>query len=381
MKPVQTGTAKTKSAKTESVPTKNVPTKLFEILVINPGSTSTKIAIFQNENCIVQSTITLPSTFLEEFPKVIDQLEIREQATYDFLSANNYDLSQLDGVVGRGGLLKPMPGGTYKITSQMCKDLLHAKYGEHASNLGVLLADRISKKYHLPAFIVDPVSTDEFLPESKISGVPGIERKCRSHALSIKSVARSTAKKIKKDLSKTNFVIAHLGGGVSICALKQGKIIDSTDGMLGEGPFSLERAGTLASERVIEMCLDQKLAWDQMIQILTKESGFKGYLDETNLQTIYNMINNGDKKARKILSAFVMQVVKWIGAMTALLKGKVDSIIITGGLANSDTLIQEISLYIENFAPITVIPGELEMEALAAGAIRVLSGNESAKIY
>ena len=381
MTSVSNENAKTESSKTDSAKKQKSPTKSFEVLVINPGSTSTKIAIFQNKKSIVQTLIALPISFIEDFPNVIDQLEIREQVIYDFLTANNYDLTKLNAVVGRGGLLKPISGGVYKVTSIMCSDLIQAKFGEHASNLGPLLADRISSNYNIPAFIVDPVTTDEFIPETKISGVPGIERKCRSHALSIKSVARKTAKKLKKDISKTKFVVAHLGGGVSVCAFKEGKIIDSTDALLGEGPFSVERAGTIASERIIEMCIDQKLSREQITQILTKESGFKGYLNETNLQAIYNMINNGDKKARKVLSAFVIQVVKWIGSMVALLKGKVDNIIITGGMANSESLMKEISLYVENFAPITIIPGELEMEALAAGAIRVLSGQENFKIY
>ena len=353
----------------------------FTILVINPGSTSTKIALFQDDSIKHKSVLAHSPELLADFPRVVDQLAVRESAVYDFLTENDISLDGLSCVVGRGGLLKPMPGGTYLISDDMLEDLKMAKYGEHASNLGALLADRIGKKLQIASFIVDPVTTDEFNPAARISGVPGINRRCRNHTLSIKAVARKAAEKIDLPLSETRFVVAHLGGGASICALKHGRIIDSTDGMLGEGPFSLERAGSVASERIIELCIDQNLTREQIVHRLTRDSGFKGYLGETDLRVIEQRIEKGDQLAKDVMTAFVQQVAKWIGAMTAILKGRVDSIVITGGMANSSRLIDAISSYIEPLAPIIVFPGELEMEALAQGALRVLKGQEKSRSY
>ncbi len=353
----------------------------FTILVINPGSTSTKIALFQDDTVEYKNVIEHPLDTLNDLAGVMNQLELRETAIYDFIKENGIELNRLNAVVGRGGLLKPMPGGTYRISPDMLDDLKKAKYGEHASNLGALLAERIGRKLGIPAFIVDPVTTDEFEAPSRISGVPGVHRRSRSHALSIKAVAGKAAAKTGQTMAKTKFVVAHLGGGVSICALKHGRIIDSTDALLGEGPFSMERAGTIALERIIEMCFDRNLTREEIVGHLTRESGFKGYLNETDLRRINRRIADGEQQARGIMDAFVQQVAKWIGAMTTVLRCQVDAIIITGGMAHSDTLVKEIASYVEPLAPLIVFPGELEMEALAEGALRVLTGHENYLSY
>ncbi len=356
-------------------------TPVFTILVINPGSTSTKVALFEGEQEVFKSVLPHSPKSLGEYAGVVDQLAFREAAVYDFMVENGIIADRLDAVVGRGGLLKPIPGGTYQVSSDMLEDLKMATYGEHASNLGALIADSISRKLQIPAYIVDPVTTDEFEPSARISGVPDVSRRCRNHALNIKAVARRAADKMSRPLHDTSFVVSHLGGGASVCALSQGRIIDSTDALLGEGPFSMDRAGTIASERIIEMCFEQGLSREQIIKRLTRDSGFKGYLGETDLKSIQKRIEDGDQLAAVVMAGFVQQVAKWIGAMTVVLKCQVDSIIITGGMAHSKALIDDITSYVNPLAPIMVFPGELEMEALAEGAIRVLAGREKHLTY
>jgi butyrate kinase len=263
----------------------------------------------------------------------------------------------------------------------MCRDLTEARYGEHASNLGPVLAQRFAEMLGVPAYTVDPVTVDEYDPCSRISGVPGIERKCRTHALNIKSVSRRCAQEMGKDIADTTFVVAHLGGGISVCALSGGKIIDSTDGLLGEGPFSMERAGTLPLAGTIDLCFDTGLSKKEILTLLSRQSGFKGYVGTDRLTDVLGRIQEGDEQAALIFDALVRQTIKWIGAMTAVVKGKPDAVILTGGMINSELLSREISAHIEPMAHIRLYPGEFEMEALAEGALRVLQNIEPALDY
>jgi butyrate kinase len=342
----------------------------FRILAINPGSTSTKVALFQGNDPVISQTLEHTGQELSAFSKVIHQLDVREKAVRTFIDDN--DISGIHAVAGRGGLLKPLKGGTYRVSETMLRDLEEARYGEHASNLGPILAQRFGEALGVPAYIVDPVTIDEYEPSSKISGVPGIERKCRTHSLNIKSVARRCAREMGKALEDTTFVVAHLGGGISVCALKGGRIIDSTDGLLGEGPFSMERAGTLPLSALVDLCFDKGLTKKKVLSLLSRQSGFKGYMGTDRLTDLLEKIQAGDEQATLIFEAMMRQTVKWIGAMIALLRGKPDAVILTGGMINSRLLSDAIRVHIEPIARVRLYQGEFEMEALAEGVLRVL---------
>ena len=342
----------------------------FRILAINPGSTSTKVALFQGNDPVISQTLEHNGQELSAFSKVIHQLDVREKAVRTFIDDN--DISGIHAVAGRGGLLRPLKGGTYRVTEAMLRDLEEARYGEHASNLGPILVQRFAETLCVSAYIVDPVTVDEYEPSSRISGVPGIERKCRTHSLNIKSVARRCAREMGKALEDTTFVVAHLGGGISVCALKGGRIIDSTDGLLGEGPFSMERAGTLPLAGVVDLCFDKGLSKKEVLSLFSRQSGFKGYIGTNRLTDVLDRINAGDEQAGLTFEAMVRQTVKWIGAMIALLKGKTDAVILTGGMINSRRLSDAIRVHIEPFAHVKLYQGEFEMEALAEGVLRVL---------
>jgi butyrate kinase len=352
----------------------------MDLLVINPGSTTTKVACFCDEFELWSETIEHDQERLNRFERIADQVEWREQAIADIVAERHVQERQITAVIGRGGLLRPAQGGTYRVTDAMCHDLQAARYGEHASNLGALLARRFGERFEAPAFVVDPVTTDEFEPASRLSGVPLIERKCRTHALNIKAVARRAATESEKPLAETAFVVAHLGGGISVCALRRGRIVDATDGMLGEGPFSLERAGTVPLAAMLELCFDSGRSKEEVVQLLSRDSGLKAYLGETRLPAVYEMARD-NPTAREVLDALVLQIAKWIGAMTAVLHGDPDAILLTGGMSKSERFVEEVVSHVARLAPVRVYPGELEMTALALGLVRVVAGDEAALEY
>jgi butyrate kinase len=353
--------------------------RTYQILVINPGSTSTKVALFKGNRPAFSRTVEYTDQELSGFTKVHEQLGTREKAVRVFMNDNC--ITELDAVAGRGGLLKPLHGGTYRVSDAMCRDLEDARYGEHASNLGPILAKRFGVEFCVPAYIVDPVTVDEYEPSSRVSGVPGIERKCRTHALNIRAVSRRCARKMGKALADTTFVVAHLGGGISVCALAGGRIIDSTDALLGEGPFAMERAGTLPLKGVVDLCFDGGSSKEQVLSLLSKRSGFKGYIGTDRLKDVLARIKAGDERSCLIFDAMVRQTVKWIGAMMALVKGKADAVILTGGMVNAHLLSDAICMHIEPMAEVRLYPGEFEMEALAEGALRVLQNIEPVLEY
>jgi butyrate kinase len=353
--------------------------KKFRILVINPGSTSTKVALFEGSEPVVSRTLSHSGPELSAAGNIMGQVDMRERAVRSFM--DEQCISGIDAVAGRGGLLRPLTGGVYRVSHDMCSDLEDARYGEHASNLGPILAKRFGDALGVPACIVDPVTVDEYEPASRVSGVPGIERKCRTHALNIKAVARRCARDIGRDIGDTSYVVAHLGGGVSVCALEGGRIVDSTDGLLGEGPFSMERAGTLPLAGMVELCFDRGLTKREILSLLSRQSGFKGYTGTDRLEDVLERIEAGDEKACLVFDAMVRQTVKWIGAMIALLKGRPDAVILTGGMMQARRLEDAIRAYIEPMVKVRVYPGECEMEALAEGVLRVLEGVESAREY
>lgn len=347
------------------------------ILVINPGTTSTKIAIYDGDREVHRETVRHDADTLHSFGSVARQIDYR----YDVIYRNIPDEFR-DGwaaVVGRGGLLRPGEGGTYEVNETMLEDVRNAHYGEHASNLGSMLAHRFAQEFGVPAFVVDPVTTDEFGPVPRISGVPGIERKCRAHALNIKATARRTAEQIGKPFDETRFVVAHLGGGISVAALNGGRIADVNDGLLGMGPFSPERAGALPLQGVMDFVRDR--GYDETKRIFSRESGFVGYFGTSSLEEVEQRIEDGDEEAKLVYDAMVYQIAKEIGAMTAALGGRVDGIVLTGGLVNSDRLRKDLIAFIGAFGDVHVHAGEEEMMALAEGALRVIRGREAAKEY
>jgi butyrate kinase len=353
----------------------------YNVLVINPGSTSTKIAIFNGFDVVFEQTLRHSSEELKGFHKIIDQYDFRKNVILNSIKENGYNLENLDAVVGRGGLLKPIPSGTYLVNDDMLQDMKTAKYGEHASNLGGTIAYEIASSIGKNAYIVDPVVVDEMDDIARISGYPELPRKCIFHALNQKAVARRTARDLGKNYDKLNLVIAHLGGGISVAAHRKGKIIDVNNALDGDGPFSPERTGGLPFGDLIKLCYSGKYTADQLKKQFVGKGGMVAYLNTNDGRQVRKMIDEGDKKAELVYKAMAYQVSKEIGAQATVLKGQVDCIAITGGLAYDDLLVSWIKESVGFIAPINVYPGEDEMLALCEGVVRVLDGSEQAAQY
>lgn len=351
------------------------------IFVINPGSTSTKVAVFDGPDEIHKGTIEHPADQLAGFDLTAEQFDLRREAIEAWLETLPESDRAFAAIAGRGAPLKPLEGGTYGISDQLLDDVRTSRYSNHASNLGPLLADYFSGKYGVPAYITDPITVDNFTDVARLSGLPEIVRKCRSHALNIKAVGRAEAAKLGKTFEAANFVIVHMGGGISVAAVKGGKIIDVNDGLLGMGPFSPDRAGALPIGGVVELCYSGTYEKKELITILSQKSGLMAYLGESDLRKVERMIDDGNKKALLAFDAMCYQISKEIGACAAVLKGEVDAVILTGGMANSKRLTDYLSGHVAFIAPVTIVPGEHEMQALAEGALRALSGQEDVKTY
>ncbi|MGI6393899.1 MAG: butyrate kinase [bacterium] len=355
--------------------------KLEVTVVINPGSTSTKFALFNREGSVYDETVRHPQEELEKFNLVSEQFDFRYgmiKAAVD-KAVTEKGLTVV-GSVGRGGPVKPLEGGTYRVNEQLIDDLTTCRFANHASNLGGLIANKIAEDYGLKeSYIVDPITTDNMWDKARISGIPGIERACRVHALNIKAVARKIAEKEGKDFFKANFVAAHLGGGISVAALAGGKVVDVNDALLGMGPFSLERSGALPLRGVMKLCYSKPES--EVKQIFSRESGFKAYIGTNDFRTIEEKVVAKDPKTLEVYEAFKYQIAKEIGAYCAALKGKVDGIIITGGCAYFKEFVKELEEYVGWMAPVFSYPGENELDALAEGAFRVIDGVESPQEY
>ncbi len=351
------------------------------ILVLNPGSTSTKVAIYRGPEEIHGRNIEHRAEDLAAFDQAADQFEFRRKNIESWLDQLPQSDRSFDAVAGRGAPLKPMEGGTYGISKQMIDDVRTSRYSNHASNLGPLLADYFAGKYGVPAYITDPITVDDFTDLARVSGFPGIVRKCRSHALNIKAVGRAEAARMDKKLDEVNFIVAHMGNGISVAAVKEGRIVDVNDGLLGMGPFSPDRAGALPIGPLVELCYSGKYEHRELETALSKKSGLMGYLGVNDLRKVEEMIAEGDKQAETIFNAMCYQIAREIGAVGAVLKGDIDGIILTGGMAHSRLLTNAITSYVKFMAPIKLVPGEHEMSALAEGAIRALTSEEQVKIY
>jgi len=353
----------------------------FNIFVINPGSTSTRMALYEDENEIFLENIFHKSSEIAGYSRIIDQREFRKDLILNFLVNKEIELSTLHAVVGRGGLLKPILGGTYKVNKKMLQDLETGIQGEHASNLGGILAYEIATVAGVPAFIVDPVVVDEFDDIARITGIPEIKRRSIFHALNHKSCARLAAKKLGKSYDESNFIVAHLGGGISISAFKKGRAIDVNNALNGEGPIAPERAGTLPAWDLVELTLSGKYNKNELKKIITGRGGMVALLGTNDMKAVLEKIKEGDKRAKLVFEAMSYKIAKEIGACAAALAGNVDAIVLTGGLAYCNKFIEQIKKYILFIAEIFVFPGGDEMKALALGALRVLKGEEQLKEY
>ncbi|HNX01825.1 MAG TPA: butyrate kinase, partial [Candidatus Cloacimonadota bacterium] len=320
---------------------------------------------------------------LEPYGGIIEQYEFRKGLVIQAMKDNHVEPETLDAVVGRGGLVRPVPGGTIKINEQMLVDLKDpTRWGRiHASNLGAFIANAIATEYHKPGFIVDPVVVDEFDEVARISGIKEIERKSLLHALNIRYIARLLATELGKDFNQTNMIGVHMGGGISVAAIKQGRVVDVNNALLGMGPFSPQRAGALPIGDLLEMAFSGKYTHKQMCNMLTKEGGYMSYLGTDNGIEVEERIGKGDKKAALIQEALCYQVAKEIGACSTVLNGKVDAIFMSGGLVYNQHLVSLIENRVSFIAKIHTYPGEKEMEALSQGAVRVLKGTEKAMEY
>ncbi len=352
------------------------------VLVINPGSTSTKIAVYDKSGKeIINETLRHNSSELSKYEKIIDQYHFRADTIKDILSKDNISTRDFMFIVGRGGFLKPISGGTWTVNSKMIKDLKKAERGEHASNLGAIIAYDIAKDMNIPSYIVDPIVVDELDDVARISGIPEIERTSVFHALNQKATARKAAAALGKKYEKVNVIVAHMGGGVTVGAHKKGRVVDVNNGIYGEGPMSPERSGSLPAEDVVNMCFSGKYTKDQMVKKIHGRGGVLAYLGTGDIKEVSEGAKNGNKKFELIHDAMAYQVAKEIGAMAAVLDGKVDCIALTGGIAYDKSMVKKITTRVKFISKVMVYPGENEMEALFQGAMLSVTGKANLNEY
>ena len=354
--------------------------KKYNILAINPGSTSTKIGWFENEKKVFEKTIRHSVNVLEKFKNIWEQYSFRKDEVVRTLEENGFNLADLDAVVGRGGLVRPIPSGTYAVDEDMIHDARIGYQGQHASNLGCVIAYSIAWEYNIPSYIVDPPAVDDLEPLARISGHASIPRTSLFHALNIFATARKFAQDKKKDFKKLNLIVAHLGGGITVAALKDGRAINVNNG-LEEGPFTPERSGSLPVLKIIDMAFSGNYTKEQMRKMVVGRGGLVSYFNTNKAHEVENMVKAGSEKYRLVFEAMAYQVAEEIGARSTNLKGKVDAIIITGGMAHSEMFVNWLKERVGHIAPVYVYPGEAELEALAAGALRALRGEEPVKRY
>jgi butyrate kinase len=355
--------------------------KEFRVLIINPSAASTKIGVFDNEVSLFEKTIQHDADQLNKFTNMADQYLLRKKTILETLDMDGINISKINAVCARGGLLRPIEGGTYKVNEAMLRDLRSGYAGQHASNLGGIIAYEISSGLNIPAYIVDPVVVDELEPIARISGFPLIERKSIFHALNQKAVARRVAKELGKTYEHVNLIITHMGGGTTIGVHKNGRVIDVNNGLHGDGPFSPERPGTVPAGDLIDICYSGEYSRNEIMKMFVEKGGLMGYLGTKDALKVEEMVKNGDEKAKLIYDAMAYQVAKEIGSASAVLAGRVDAIVLTGSLAYGNRLVKSIIEQINWIADVIVYPGEDELLALAEGALRVLRNEEKVKDY
>lgn len=353
----------------------------YKLLIINPGSTSTKIAVYSDENEVFVKTLRHSSEEIDKFKHIADQQGFRTEVILKILQDNKIDINEMDAIVGRGGLLKPIVSGTYNVNDAMLQDIKDTVQGEHASNLGAVIANEIAAQIGKPAYIVDPVVVDEMEDLARLSGIPELPRKSIFHALNQKAVAKRYAKENNKKYEDINLIVAHMGGGVSVGAHKKGRIVDINNALDGDGAFSPERSGGVPSGDLARMCFSGKYTLQEILKKITGKGGFVAYLNTNDARVVEEAALKGDPKAKLVHDAMGYQVAKDIGGAAAVLDGQVDAIILTGGMAYGKPMVDLIKQKVSFIAPVIVYPGEDEMLALAQGVLRVLNGEEEVKEY
>lgn len=351
------------------------------ILAVNPGSTSTKISVFEGEREVWKLKLDHTTEELAPYERIFDQYNFREGVILSELEKAGYPIGSFSAIVGRGGLSRPIPGGTYEVNQLLLEELKSGAYGEHASNLGAPIAAKLGKTAGCPAFMVDPVVVDELEPPARYSGHPVIRRRSIFHALNQRAVARKVAREMGRGYDECNFIVAHLGGGISVGAHRRGRVVDVNNALDGDGPFSPERSGGLPSGQMAALCFSGKYTHDQVKRMIKGQGGIVAYLNTNDMRLVEDRIHGGDLEWRKVYHAMAYQVAKEIGAMAAVLQGDIDAVIVTGGIAYDRQFTGWIEEMVGFLAPLRVVPGEMEMEALASGALRVLNGQEKPRTY
>lgn len=351
----------------------------MKIFVINPGSTSTKLALYADLQAVWAGGAHHPSQELAQFAHINEQFDYRLQFVLNRLAESDIALD-FDAVIARGGLLKPTPGGVYRVNEAMRQDLIHAPM-EHACNLGALLADHLAQRCGCPAFIADPEVVDELQPEARLTGLPEIGRISIFHALNSKAVSRKYTASIGRHYEEMNLIVAHLGGGISVGAHRQGRVVDVNNALNGDGPFAPERAGTIPAQQLAELCFSGKYSLTQVKRMLNGRGGLLAHLGTNDVATIARRAQEGEEPFLNVLQAMIYGVAKQIGAMYVVLHGKVDAIILTGGIAHSDYCVAMLSEQISYLAPIVLMPGEDEMGSLAFNALGALRGELPLQVY
>jgi butyrate kinase len=336
------------------------------VIVVNPGSTSTKLAVFRGEECLASKEINHPKGELSRFDRVADQFEFRLDAVMEFLKEHDVDFDRCLAVAGRGGITKPLAGGVYRVNARMLRDLRTAKWGEHPSSLGAPLAHEIGRRAGVPAFIADPVVVDEFWPLARYAGHPAFERKSRFHALSQRAAARRAARELGVPYEKTNLIVVHMGGGITIGAHHNGRVVDVNDALDGDGPLSPERSGSLPTGVLVNYCFTDNHSHEEIKKMLVGHGGLFAYLGTNDCREVEARIQRGDAKAREVYQAMAYQIAKWVGSSAAALSGKVKAVVLTGGLSRSRMLVGMIRKYVSFIAPVLVYAKSEEMSALAS---------------
>ncbi len=354
---------------------------IFRILAINPGSTSTKISVFEGEKEVWSTKLSHSSDELAGFDHIFEQYDFRKDVIENELENAGYDIASFDAIVGRGGVLYPVEGGTYEVDEKLLEDLRAGVQGEHVSNLGAPIANELALEAHCPAFIVDPVVVDEMEPLARFSGHPDLPRRSILHALNQKAVARKASADINKKYEQANLIVVHLGGGISVGVHKAGRVIDVNNALNGDGPFTPERSGGLPVGDFAALCFSGERTLPEVKKMIKGAGGIVAYLGTNDMIYVEEQIRKGNKKYALVYEAMAYQVSKEIGAMATVLKGNVDAIVLTGGIAHDKKFVEMIRSRIGFISEILVYPGEMEMEALALGGLRVLRKEENTKTY
>ncbi len=353
----------------------------YKVLAINPGSTSTKVALYEEERPLLELTLRHSAEELARFADIIDQLDWRRGLILNALRENSFDIKQLAAVIGRGGLIRPIPSGVYEVNSRMRYDLRHAQM-QHASNLGGLLAAQIAHMAGgIKAYIADPPVVDEMDDIARITGMPMCPRKPVFHALNQKATARLHCKRTGIVYEQSNLIVAHMGGGISVAAHKKGRIIDVNNALDGDGPFAPDRAGSLPSSELIKICFSGQYTREELLKYISSKGGLVAYLGTNSVMEVRERIAAGDERARKMLDAMCYNISKQIGAMATALSGDVQGVLLTGGIAFGEQVVEYIREHCSFIAPVAVYPGENELEALAMNALEVLHGTVEPKVY